>query len=137
GYALALGVADEVRDYEEVVHKAHLAYHDELVGELAPRVLAVRAVAAQEACLAELFEVGGAVRLALGQLEAGQVVAPELEVEAALLGDEGGVVRGLLLAGEERAHLLLALEVELLRLEAHALGLVHGLAGLDAHEDVL
>ena len=32
GYALALGVADEVRDYEEVVHKAHLAYHVELVG---------------------------------------------------------------------------------------------------------
>ena len=137
GYALALGVADEVRDYEEVVHKAHLAYHVELIAELAPGVLAPGAVAALEARLAELFEVSGAVRLALGQLEARQVIAAELEVEAALGGDLGGVVRGGLLAGEERAHLLLALEVELLGVKAHALRVVHGLAGLDAHEDVL
>ena len=38
---------------------------------------------------------------------------------------------------EEGAHLLLALQIELLALEAHAVLLVHGLARLDAHEHVL
>src|SRR5699024_5559967 len=39
GYAPALCIADEVGDDEEVVHKAHLAYHVQLVGKLLFRVL--------------------------------------------------------------------------------------------------
>ena len=86
---------------------------------------------------AELEEVFRAVLLAIGQPEAGQVVVPEFEVKTALLGDFDRVVRGLGPLGEEGAHLLLAFEVELLRLEAHSLGLGDGLARLDAHEHVL
>ena len=55
----------------------------------------------------------------------------------ALLGDTGGVFDGLRLVGEERAHLLLAFEVELVGLKAHAVRVVDGLAGLDTEQDVL
>ena len=137
GDAAGLGVADEVRDDEEVVDKAHALYHVQLILHLRPGVLARGAVAALKALGAELFEVFKAVALALRQLEAGQVVVPELKVEAALGGDLRRVVRGVGAVGKERAHLVLALEVELLRLKAHALGVVHRLAGLDAHQHVL
>ena len=71
GDALALRVADEVGDYEEVVDKSHALYHVELVHELAVRVLPARAVALFKAGLAELLQVLEAVRLPLWELEAG------------------------------------------------------------------
>ena len=90
-----------------------------------------------KAPLTEAAEIGVAVGLPGGELEARQMVVAELEIVAAARGDLRGVVRGLGVFGEERAHLLLALEVELLRLEAHAVGLLEGLAGLDAQQHVL
>ena len=99
------------------------------------------AVALAKTLFAQLPQVGVAVLFALRQLEARQVVVAELKVEialfGALFGDLHRVVRGLLPVGVERAHLLLVLEEELLRLELHAHGVVDGAAHLDAHEHVL
>ena len=82
-------------------------------------------------------EVGEAVRLPLRELVFRQVVVAELEVVPAAVRDLRRHVRGGGLLREEGAHLLLALEVELLGLELHPVRIVHGLARLDAHEHVL
>ena len=50
GDALALGIAYEVGDDEEVVHKAHAPDHVQLIVELGPGVPALGAVAAGKAC---------------------------------------------------------------------------------------
>ena len=136
GDAVSLGVADEVRDDEEVVHKAHLPDHVELILQLLVH-LGASGKTLGKAPFAELFQIGIAVRLPFGKLEAGQVIVAELEVEMAALGDLHRVVGGLGILREKGAHLLFVLEIELLGLEAHAVRLVHGLARLDAHEHVL
>ena len=134
--AAALGVADEVGDDEEIVHKAHLVYHAQLVVELLV-YLRLAGVALREALLAELFQIFIAVALALRELEARQVIVTEFKVVVAALGDADGVVGGFLPIGEELSHLLLALQIQLLRLEAHTVRIVDRLAHLDAHEHVL
>ena len=136
GDALALGVADEVRDDQKIVHKAHLADHVQLVVELLVNLRAGGETLGK-ALLAELAQIGEAVRLPGGELEARQVVVAEFKVIVALVRDLGGDIGRFGMLREERAHLLLALEVEFLRLKAHAVRLVHGLAGLDAQQHVL
>ncbi len=136
GDALSLGIADEVRDDQKIIHKAHPADHGQLIVELLVHLRPVGETLG-EAPLAELLQIGKAVRLPGGEFEARQVVVAEFEVVAALVRDGGSHVGGLGMAWEQRAHLLLTLEVELLGLEAHAVGLVHGLAGLDAQQHVL
>ena len=90
-----------------------------------------------KALFAQFKQVFVAVGPTLGELEAGQMIVAELKVEIAFFRDEDGVVRGLGVAGEEPSHFLLALEIQLAGLEAHAVRVVHGLAHLYAHEDVL
>ena len=65
------------------------------------------------------------------------MVGAELEVHIAPLGDLGGVLYGLGPVGEEGCHLLFALDIELLGLEAHPVGVLNGAAHLDAHENIL
>ncbi len=136
GDPVSFGIADEVRDDEKIVHKPHFFYHLQLIVELGVHLGAV-GVALGKAFFAELAEIGAAVRLPLGEPEARKVIVPEAEVEIAALGNVGGVVRRLLPVREERAHLLLALEIQLLRFKAHAVGVVNGLAHLYAHQNVL
>ena len=61
----------------------------------------------------------------------------EFKIIMTAVGDEVCIVRSLGEPGKETAHLCLTLQVELLRLEAHAVGFVDGLSRLDAHEHVL
>ena len=136
GDVLGFGIVDEVLHDEEVVDKAHLFDDAKLILQLLVH-LGPLAIALAKALFAELSEIAAAVRLALRQLEARQVIVAEFKVEIALLGDLYRVVRGLLPVGEDRAHLLLALEIQLLALKAHAHRVVHGLSHLDAHEHIL
>ena len=136
GDTVALGIADKVRHDEEVIHKAHFLDHFKLVRELGTDFRTVRE-ALCKAGLAEFAEIGIAVRLPGGELEAGQLVVAELEIEIAAVGNQKGIGNGFLLAGEEQAHLLLALEVEFLRLHLHAGFVINRFAGLDGHEDIL
>ena len=135
--AVIFGVGDEVGDDEEVVHKAHLADHGHLIFQLLAVLLGLAGIAAQESLLAQVLKIGVAVLPALGQLEVGQVVLAELKFHVAGLGDLGGVLQGLGALGEQGGHLLLGLDVKLLSLKLHPPGIVHRLARLDAHKDVL
>ena len=134
--ALAFGVVDKVLYDQKVIDKAHAADDVELVTKLRAHLLAP-GEALGKALVAELLEIGKAVALARGQVEARQVIVAEFKIEPAALGDFDGVFHGLGQRGEERAHFVLALEVELLRLKAKAVCLVHGVAGLDAQQHVL
>ena len=80
GDAVALCVADEVGHDEKVIHKAHLVYHFKLVFKLRVN-LRPGGEALREALFTELFQVFVAVVLPFGELEARQVVVPELKVE--------------------------------------------------------
>ena len=134
--AVSLGVADEVRNYQKVIHKAHAVDDIQLIFKLGV-YLRPAGKALGKALFAQLFKVLVAVRLPFGELEARQEIVPELEIVIAARGDIDGVVRRFRYLRVQRAHLLIVLEVELLRLEAHAPRIVDGLAHLDAHKDVL
>ena len=136
GDAAALGKADEVRNNEKIVHKAHFMDHIQLIIQLLVHLRPV-GEALLKALLAELAEIGIAVALPLRQLEAGQMVVAELKIEIAALGNVHGVVRRFRQLREQGAHLLLALEVQLLALKAHPGRVVHGFAHLDAHQHIL
>jgi len=107
GDAVGLGVADEVGDDEEVLHKAHPADHGHLVLQLLEVLLAALGVALGKALAAEGFKIGVPVGVALGEFELWQVVDPKLEVHAAGFGDLDGVFQSLRPVGEEGGHLRL------------------------------
>ena len=65
------------------------------------------------------------------------MIVAELKVEIAAVGDALGVLDRVGIFGEERAHLLLALEVIFLALEAQAHRLIDRAAGLDAEEHIV
>ena len=137
GNALALGVADEVGDDEEVVHKAHAANHVHLHLQPLLVLLPGPRVPLLEALAAQALKIGVPVRLPFRQLERRQVVDSKLEVHLTHLGNLGGILYGLRALGKEGAHLLFTLDVELLGLKAHAVGVLQPLARLDAHEHIL
>ena len=137
GDVVAFGVADEVGDDEEVVHEAHLPDDAHLVLQPLHVLPGAVRVATGEALAAKLLKIGVRVALPLRQVEFRQVVDTELEVHLAHVGDFLGVLQRLGVLGEEGGHLRLALDVELLSLEAHPAGVVLHLAGLDAHQNVL
>ncbi len=142
--AVVLGPLHVVLDDEEVVGEALLG--DDLVlvleavldvpatnGEVAP-VLAVALGKALLALLAEALirRLAGAKARVLGQVHVGPV-----KLVVALVGNLERGVAGLGAPGEELAHLLLGLHVELRALHAHAVGVVEGGCLANAGEDVL
>jgi hypothetical protein len=95
------------------------------------------AVALGKALLALLAEallcrLAGAQARVLGQVHVGPV-----ELVVALVGNLERGVAGLGAPGEELAHLLLGLHVELRALHAHAVGVIEGGCLADAGKDVL
>ena len=78
-----------------------------------------------------------AVALALGQLEARQLVFSEFKVVAAHVRDLCGVVGSLGVFGKQRAHLGLVLEVKFVGLKFHARRVGYGFLHLHAHQNVL
>ena len=136
GDAVSLGVADKVGDDEKIVHIAHLLDHVQLVLQLLMD-LGPAGKALGKALFTELLQIGKAVRLPRRQLEAGQVVVAEFEIVIAALRNGHRVVRRLLKLREEGAHLLFAFQIQLPGLKAHTVGVVHGLAHLDAHQHIL
>ena len=59
------------------------------------------------------------------------------EVQIASLGDFRGVFKSFLTAGKQLPQFLFAFEIELFRLKAHTVFVVHGLTGLDAQQYIL
>ena len=134
--AVVPGVFDEIPHDEEVIHKAHGLDDPQLVLQPLPGVLPLPAVALFQPLQAQLAQqvLGPLPRL---QGKAGQVAGVKVELHLAAPGDPGGVVQGLGEVGEQRLHLLPALDVQLLGGHAHPAGVGERLAGLDAHEHLL
>ena len=136
GDALLPGVADKVGDDEEVVRKAHLFDHIQLVVQLPAVLRVLPPVLVRKARLAQAADVALGV-LPLRYPELGQVVLAEGELQLALVRDAGGVGQGVGVLAEQFLHFLRGAEVEVLGLVAHPLLVLHQLAGLDAQEDVV
>ena len=137
GDAAVLGELDVVPDDEEVGVEAHLADDAELeVEALAHLGAGLGAVAAHDALLAELAQVG-ASGAALGHRVRGQQVVAEVEVDVAALGDLDRGVAGAGVVLEALAHLLGRLEVELVAAVAHAVLVGEVALRLDAEQRVV
>ena len=136
GNARLTGIAHEVRHDKEIVGKAHFLDHVQLVFQLLAVGCLFLAVAALEALGAQLAEIRGGI-VAGRQLEFRQMVLAKGEFQLAAVGDTLGVFHRVGIAGEQLLHLLRGTEVEVLGLIAHAVLIVHGLAGLDAQENVM
>ena len=93
GDALLPGVADKVGDDEEVVRKAHLFDHVQLVIQLLAVLRVLPPVLVRKARLAQAADVALGV-LPLRHPKLGQVVLAEGELQLALVRDAGGVGQG-------------------------------------------
>ncbi len=88
-----------------------------------------------DALLAQMPEIALGV-VAFGDVEIGEMVVTELDCEFTLLGDAKGVGDGFGDLAEQRGHLLRRPQVERLP-DAHAIGVLHGGAGLDAQQHLV
>ena len=128
---------DIVPHDEVVVGITHRLDHADLVFQAVDVGLRhVRAIAALQAVPAELFKVGLIVHAVRG-LVVGDLGVAELKVKIALLGDLSRIGTGFRHHGEQLVHLVGGLDVEFIGLELHAVGILNGLAGLDAQQDAL
>ena len=59
------------------------------------------------------------------------------KLQIAAVCDPAGIFKSFLMTGEKLAQLFLALEVKLLALEFHTVGIIHGFTGLNAQQDIL
>ena len=135
--ALALGVVDIIPDNEVVVGIAHRLDHADLIGQAVLIGLwDVRAVAALEAVPAELLE-----ELLIVHPVRGFVIwnfgVSKVEVEIALVRNFPGVGAGFRHHCEQIIHFIRRFDVEFVGLELHPVGILNGLAGLDAEQDAL
>ena len=131
-----LGIVHEILDDEEIVRKAHFLDHGQLVFQLPVVFRLLGAVALREALFTQLPQIGGGV-VPLRQLELRQVILAEGEVKPAAVSNALGVLHGVGITGEQLLHLLRGADVEILRLIAHTVLVVHGFSGLDAQQHVV
>ena len=134
--ALTFRVADKVGHDEEVIDKAHLGDHVDLVlqtlahGAVIVRIAPCKAFIAQ---LLQIFERGVAVR----HIEFRQVVLAKLKLNLTAFRDLYRVGECLRVLRKQRRHFVRVLNVELLRFKLHAGRVIHGLAHLNGHQHVL
>ena len=134
--AVLLCPADEIGNDQVVVHIAHPLDDSHLVSKPVAVFLRRVRIALGKALAAHPAEVIEGFRAVRG-LEMRQMVVVELKFDVAALRDLRRVLEGLVQLREARAKLLLRLDVEFVGGELQAVGLVDGLAGLDAEQDVL
>ena len=148
GDLLGAGVMDEIPNDQEVAFIVHLLDHFNFGGEaalvcgerVAEEILLGEALeirdALGEAFAGYFFEVaaGGVAR---GNFEFGKRVGDVLDLDVAASGDIDGARERVGDFAENLGHLLGGLEVELVGGEFHAVGVAHGLAGLNAEQDFL
>ena len=109
GYLLTLGIADKVRDDEEIIDKAHLLYHGKLIVKLLSDLVSVGGIAFCKALVAQLFKISVAVRFTVGELKARQLVVAELKIVIAHIRNACGIVDCIGILREKGAHLSLVL----------------------------
>ena len=130
------GIAHKVGHDEKIVRKAHLLDHGQLVFQLLPVIRLLVAVALGKSLVTQLAQIGGGI-VAGRQLEFRQMVLAEGKFQLAAIRDALGILHSLRVAGEQGLHFLRRAEIEVPGLIAHAIFIVHGLAGLDAQQHVV
>ena len=135
--ALTLGIVDIVPHDEVVVGVPHLLDHADLILQTVFVGLRhVGAIAALQTLPAELFKKRLIVHAVRGFVIRNLGV-PKIKIKVALLGDLGRILAGLRHHGEQVVHFVRRLDVELVGLELHLVGVLNGLSGLDAQQDAL
>ena len=126
---------NEIPHNQEVIDESHLLDHVQLVFQtlLLVRRVAVMAVKPLHTQLVQVL----LRRISLGHRVYRQVVFSEFKFYIALIRNDLCVFQHLRMIREQLPHLLLALEVKLLSLKPHAVGIVNAMTGLNAHQDVL
>ena len=128
--------AHEVGDDQEVIRKAHLADRPQLELETLAQLGRLLPVPPRETLLALLDEVLERIS-SVRRRKRRQQDAVELDRHRAAFGDLERPRDRLRVCGEERAHLVGGLEVELVGLEAPVAGVREGVARLDAEEGLV
>ncbi|MPM42835.1 hypothetical protein SDC9_89507 [bioreactor metagenome] len=134
--AVHFGKMDEIPNDEEVVHKPHLLDHAKLIFEpFADGIIRLREFFCQPigGQLAEIRGVWHAVRCG----ELGEPALAELDFQIAFFNDFRRGFQRFRIVRQSTEHLLRRLEVELVALHAHAVGLVYKPLGLDAEQNIL
>ena len=127
----------EIVDYKIIVDIAHAADDRELIVETLLILLGdVFAVAAVHPLLRHIFKILKVILIS-GHFKMRELCFAELKLDIAPLGYLGGSLDGVGIVRKEREHLLLAFQIELLRLELHARILAKGMVRLDADEHLL
>ena len=134
--ALGLRPLHEVRHDEEVAGEAHLLDDRELVAHPLLDLVGDLGIAPADPLLGHLVEVARQ-RLALGHLEVGDERVVQRDLDVAELRHHQRVLDRLRVLREGEVHLLPALQVELVGVEAHPVGVGELLARLDAEQDVV
>ena len=135
--AAVLGVADEVGGDEEVAGEAHRQDDVDLVVGLPGVALRHPGREALAQPRVDLLAQPGVLGVAGRHRHPRHEVGALGERRLAALGDEQRVVAGLRELRPQRAHLLRALEVEVLRVELEAARVGHRLAGLHAQQHLV
>ena len=136
GNARFLGITDEIPDDEIIIHIPHAANNIDLIFQTVNVCLGRILIALLKALIAELAEVF-LVGIALRHRERGQMVLVEYKFQVAHIGNFNRILKSLVAVGEKLTEFFLALKVKFLSLEFHTVGIVHGLAGLDAKQHIL
>ena len=136
--ALLLGVMDEIPHNKEVIHIAHAGNHAQLVVQAGVRLVALlrAGIQAGDTLMAQAGQHAKG-RFAIGHGVMGQAGDAEFKLHIAPPGNFLCAVHRVGAGAEKPAHLLLALDVELGSFHAHAVLIIQGFAGLDAHEHFL
>ena len=127
----------EVPDDQEVGDKALLADDVELVIQPVFDLVGHLAIALFHALKAELIEIVVRGFIANRDGEVGQQRLPKLHVDLAHFGDAHGVLERFGHVAKERGHLVGALQIILLAVELHALGVFDAFARLHAEQNIL
>ena len=130
--------ADKIPHNQEIIHKAHAENDIQLIFQALDGCLGIVGIPRMQPLKTQppqQFFVAF-TGVFIGDVQ-GQVVGGKIKIHLAAHGDLMRAGDGFAQMGEKRAHLFLAFDVKLLRLHAHALLILQGLARLDAHQHLL
>ena len=145
GDAVLAGVANEIPDDQKVPRIPGVPDNDEfLIEALLVGLVSVLASVAAAAVRQSLFKslAGDPFQVGVKVYPVGRVVTRQKglvkrQTQVATFGDQQGVGARLRHLSEDTVHFLRGLDVEFFLLVPHAMGIVHALAGADAHENVM
>ena len=133
---MLLGVIDEIPDDEEVLHIAHVLNGRQLVFQALCVLAVIVRISFLEAVHAQKPQIIFVVHAVRG-MEFRQVKLAERKGHIALLSNLMGIIQRLRDVGEDFAHFIFGLEVELVVGKTHAVVFIDGGRRLNAHQHIL